>query len=193
MTTFNWSWLTGSEGQSIIIKSRNMAAGRQADIMLEQLRVLHLLPKSNRRLVPTWLGWGSQSSRPQWHIFNNKATPPNSTTPWTKRIQTTTSGLVAITFTQVNVKRLLSVASFAIDPQVCMCTNLATFIHHLSSYICNSKTDVRSECHQVPSSLTDIRVYGRILIRRAHNSCTSVSHIRCRSHHWELLRMSCVI
>jgi hypothetical protein len=40
--TFNWGWLTGSEVQSIIIKVGSMAASRQADMVLEELRVLHL-------------------------------------------------------------------------------------------------------------------------------------------------------
>jgi hypothetical protein len=29
-TTYNWGWLTGSEVQSIIIKTRSMAAFREA-------------------------------------------------------------------------------------------------------------------------------------------------------------------
>jgi hypothetical protein len=48
-TTFNWGWLTGSEVQSIIIKAESMAASRQAWHLLEELRVLHLVLKVNRR------------------------------------------------------------------------------------------------------------------------------------------------
>ena len=57
----------------------------------EELRALHLVPKANRRrLAPMWLEGGSQSPPLQWHTSSNKATPPNSVTPWVKHIQTTT-------------------------------------------------------------------------------------------------------
>jgi hypothetical protein len=47
-TTFNWSWLTSSEVQSIII---------QAGMVQEELRVLHLHQKAARkRMTPRWLG-----------------------------------------------------------------------------------------------------------------------------------------
>jgi hypothetical protein len=48
-TTFNWGWLTGSEIQSIIIMVESMAVSRQAGMALEELRVLHLHLKANRR------------------------------------------------------------------------------------------------------------------------------------------------
>jgi len=65
----------------------------QADMVLEELRVLHLIPKANRRrLASRQLGGGSQSPLLQWHTSsNNKATPLNGATAWAKRIQTTTT------------------------------------------------------------------------------------------------------
>jgi hypothetical protein len=40
MTTFNWSWLTGLEVQSIIIKTGHLSI---LEVMMqEELRVLHL-------------------------------------------------------------------------------------------------------------------------------------------------------
>ena len=62
-TTFNWGWLTGSEVQSIIIKVEH--GNIQADVGLEELKVLHLNPKAARRLAPTGLEGGSQSPFPQ--------------------------------------------------------------------------------------------------------------------------------
>jgi len=58
--------------------------------------VLHLVLKSNRRrLLPSkQLGRRSQSPSPQWHTSSNKATPPNSATPWAKHIQSTTQSEV---------------------------------------------------------------------------------------------------
>ena len=47
-TTFNWGWLTGSEDQSIIISIREHGSV-QAGMVQEELRVLHLVPKANRR------------------------------------------------------------------------------------------------------------------------------------------------
>ena len=44
-TTFNWGWLTGSEVQFVIIK----AGAKQADMVQEGLRVLHLHLKAARR------------------------------------------------------------------------------------------------------------------------------------------------
>jgi hypothetical protein len=52
-------------------------------MVLEELRVLHLVPKANRRLTPTWL---RRVSKPTPIV----ATPPNSARPWVKHIQTTT-------------------------------------------------------------------------------------------------------
>jgi len=54
---------------------------------LEELRVLYLVPKANRRRF-------SKPNPTGTHFFN-KATPPNSATPWAKHIQTTT-GMGAI-------------------------------------------------------------------------------------------------
>jgi hypothetical protein len=44
--TFNWGWLTVLEVRSIIIMEESMAAFRQADIALEEPRVLHLDPQA---------------------------------------------------------------------------------------------------------------------------------------------------
>jgi hypothetical protein len=46
-TTFNWGWLTGSEVQSIIIKAEHGSI--QAGMVQEELRVLHLHLKADRR------------------------------------------------------------------------------------------------------------------------------------------------
>ena len=55
----------------------------------EELRVLHLHPKADRRrLASRKLGWGSLSPHPQWHTHSNKTKPPNSAIPWAKHIQT---------------------------------------------------------------------------------------------------------
>jgi hypothetical protein len=62
-TAFNWGWLTGSEVQSIIIMAGNSSV--QAVMMLEKLRVLHLVLKANRRLASRQLGGKSQSPPPQ--------------------------------------------------------------------------------------------------------------------------------
>jgi hypothetical protein len=62
----------------------------QEGMALEELRVLHLVPKANRRrLTSRQLGGKSHCLCPQWHTFSNKTTS-NSVTPWTKHIQTTT-------------------------------------------------------------------------------------------------------
>ena len=79
----------------------------QADMVLEKkLRVLHLeLAGSNRSLCPhwVWLSMGDLKAHPkcdclqQVHTYSNKATPPNSATPYelmgANYIQTTTVGL----------------------------------------------------------------------------------------------------
>jgi hypothetical protein len=44
--TFNWGWLIGSEVQSTIITPGIVAASRQ---VLEELRILHLDPKTVRK------------------------------------------------------------------------------------------------------------------------------------------------
>jgi hypothetical protein len=55
LRTFNWVWLTGSEVQSIIIMVGNIAACRKA----WHWRIVHLVPKANRRLAFRQLGAGS--------------------------------------------------------------------------------------------------------------------------------------
>jgi hypothetical protein len=68
----------------------------------EELRVLGLVLKANRRrLAHGLLGGGSQSSTmthflQQGHTYSNEVTPSNSTISWAKHIQTTT--LVYINF-----------------------------------------------------------------------------------------------
>jgi hypothetical protein len=50
---FKWGWLTESEIQPII-KSRREHGSIQVGMVQEELRVLHLIPKANRRrLSPT--------------------------------------------------------------------------------------------------------------------------------------------
>jgi hypothetical protein len=46
----------------------------QVAMALEELRDLHLIPNSNRRLISRKLGEGYQSPTPQCHISSNKAT-----------------------------------------------------------------------------------------------------------------------
>jgi hypothetical protein len=54
-------WFTGSEVQSIIIMAES-----KADMVLEELKVLHLVLKANRRrLTSRKTGGGSQSPPPQ--------------------------------------------------------------------------------------------------------------------------------
>ena len=74
-----------------------LEAWQRPGMVLEELRVLYLVLKANRRrLSPTWIERGSQ--RPphcdhclqQGHTYSNKATLTNSTTPWVEHIQTTT-------------------------------------------------------------------------------------------------------
>ena len=59
----------------------------------KELRIVHLHLKaiSRRRLAPIWLWGGSSCPPPQWYTSSNKATSPNSATPWTKHIQITTT------------------------------------------------------------------------------------------------------
>lgn len=56
-----------------VVQSIIMAASRQT-MMLEELRILHIFTKRNRRLLPRVLARGSQSSPPQCHTSSNKAT-----------------------------------------------------------------------------------------------------------------------
>jgi hypothetical protein len=67
-------------------------------VALEEQRVLHLVLKANRRRLNPQAA-RRRFSKPippvthllqQGHTHFNKATPPNSTTPWAKHIQTTT-------------------------------------------------------------------------------------------------------
>lgn len=66
-----------------------MAASRQADMALEEMRLLHLVLKANKRRLakptPTVTYFLQQGP-----AYPNKATPPNSTTPWANYILITT-------------------------------------------------------------------------------------------------------
>jgi hypothetical protein len=88
--TFNWGWLTGSEVQSRIIKAgAGQHPGRHGT------RRAKRSTSASRRPTSRQLGQGYWGQHPQWHTYSNKATPPNSATPWAKHIQTitvTTSG-----------------------------------------------------------------------------------------------------
>jgi hypothetical protein len=98
-TTFNWSRLTGSEVQSIIIKvgawqclsrhgagdaksSTSSSEGFQEKTDFHMVRRKVSLPTS---IVTHFLQQG--------HIYSKEATLPNNDTLWAKRIQTTTPTL----------------------------------------------------------------------------------------------------
>jgi hypothetical protein len=62
-------------------QSGSMAASRQGMVQ-EELRVLHLVMKASRRRL-IFTHWEElQSPSPKRHTSSNKATPPNSTTPY---------------------------------------------------------------------------------------------------------------
>jgi hypothetical protein len=69
-TPFNWGWLTASEVQSIIIM---VYSSVQADMVMEELRVLHLVPKAARRRL-----------NPHWALGQLKAHPYSDTLPPTR-------------------------------------------------------------------------------------------------------------
>ncbi|EDL03495.1 mCG144978, partial [Mus musculus] len=54
-----------SEVQRFSLLSRQEHDSFQAGMAQEKRRVLHLVPKENRRLTPTRIGGGSQSPLPQ--------------------------------------------------------------------------------------------------------------------------------
>jgi hypothetical protein len=58
----------------------------QTGMVQAEGRVPHLHLKAARRRLAS----RQQSPCPQWHIYSNKATLPNSATPWAKQIQTIT-------------------------------------------------------------------------------------------------------
>ena len=59
-TTFNWGWLTGSEVERFGPLSRQEHGSVLAGMMQQELRVLHLHPKANRkRLASRHLRRGS--------------------------------------------------------------------------------------------------------------------------------------
>jgi hypothetical protein len=74
-----------------------MAGSIQEGRALEELRVLHLVPKANRRLTPQAARRRVSKPTPtvthflqQGHTYSNKTSPLNSAAPWAKHIQTTT-------------------------------------------------------------------------------------------------------
>ena len=86
----------GSQAQRFsLVLSRQDHSSIQESTAMEELRVLHLFPKANgRRLPPMCLEGGSTHTvthfLQQGHTYSNKATLPNSATPWTKHIHTIT-------------------------------------------------------------------------------------------------------
>ena len=75
-----------------------MAGSIQEGRALEELRVLHLVPKANRRRLADSHVARRRVLKPtptvthflqQGHTYSNKATPPNSATLWANPIQTT--------------------------------------------------------------------------------------------------------
>jgi hypothetical protein len=68
-TIFNWSLQLQRFSP---LSSRWEHGSIQADMVLEELRVLHLILKTNRRLAPTWLGGGSHWPSPQWHTSSTR-------------------------------------------------------------------------------------------------------------------------
>jgi hypothetical protein len=95
--TFNWSWLTGSEVQSIIVKletwqhlGRHGAGGAESSTSSsegsqEHTTILQEARRRDSKPIPTVTHFLQQG-----HTYSNKATVPNSATPWTKHIQTIT-------------------------------------------------------------------------------------------------------
>jgi hypothetical protein len=72
-----------------LFSSRQDHGSIQVDMVLKELRFLHLVLKINRRrLTSRQLGVGSHThlSKPS----SNKSIPSNNATPWVKRVQTTT-------------------------------------------------------------------------------------------------------
>ena len=64
-------------------------------MVLEEVRVLHLIPKTDRRRLfsSRQLARGYQSSTLQGSTSSNQATLPNRTAPWAKHVQITTDRL----------------------------------------------------------------------------------------------------
>ena len=87
-TTYNWDWLKGSVLQSIIIMMGTSHI--QTGMVQEELRVLHLVSKVNRkRLFSMKLGGVSQRPPQNETLLQKKATHPNSATCWTKQPHST--------------------------------------------------------------------------------------------------------
>ena len=86
MTAFNWIWLRGSEVQAIIKGETWQHPGRHGKGRAESSVFIWRLLVENYKAAR--MGVLSPLSRPQWHTYSNKATPPNSATPWAKHIET---------------------------------------------------------------------------------------------------------
>lgn len=63
----------------------------QASMALEELRVLHLVLKANRRLASRQLGGGISHSTPTIAHFFQQGPRTNGAAPWAKHTQTTTT------------------------------------------------------------------------------------------------------
>jgi len=85
--TFNWSWLTGSEVQSIIIMARtwqhsgkHSAGGAESSTSSSEghskKTVSHVIRRRVSKPNPTVTHFLQQG-----HTYSNKTTPPNSVTP----------------------------------------------------------------------------------------------------------------
>jgi len=80
-TTLNWGWLTGSEVHSIIIKVEAWQhPGRRGARRAESSTSSSEGYKWKTDFQAARMG--SYSPYPQWHTYSNKATAPNSATPW---------------------------------------------------------------------------------------------------------------
>jgi hypothetical protein len=93
--TFNWGWLTGSEINPV--SSRWEHDSIQAGMMQEELRFLHLHLKVSfiwKTDIQAARMRVLQNVVQQGHIYSNRATSSNNSTPWAKNIQTITERVV---------------------------------------------------------------------------------------------------
>jgi hypothetical protein len=86
-TTFSWGWLTGSEVQPLSswwkhgsIQACNGVGGAESSTSWQ----------TGEDWLPSSLDEGLKAHTHKWHNYFNRATPPNSATPWAKHIQTIT-------------------------------------------------------------------------------------------------------
>ena len=104
----------------------------QADMVQEEMRVLHLVQKANRiKLDSGQLGVGSQCPTTQWHNSSDKATPPNRAIPWAKHIQTHES--LRVKPVQTTIHRLKPISHKVgfgfrnLNPKACTLKNIEHF------------------------------------------------------------------